>query len=519
MSTRWLPALVLAAIVAVYLPSLSGGLVWDDHFLLAGNPAIGDPWRLVSESVWGPTGRPGDLYRPLTMLLHAPIQALWPGPALERGVSLGLHLGCAAAVACLARGLGAGREAAWLAAAVFGLHPAASEAAAWITGRHDLLPAALALAAAAAWRAGRGGLAGLLLGLTPLCKESYLLAPAAAALWCAGDRRLRWGPLPGAAAGVALTLALRQVFHLPLPAGAALTEPLAAIGAVALRGLELAIWPAAPDAQALYSPAPLAGAAAVALGLLLLVASWGRPAVAALTGGLVLLAPTAPASAQLGLVADRYYYLPLALALAAAAPALDALLSRGRAARALWLLPPLLAAFTAPRAAAWSDDASVFAASLARDPDNPRAAFHVAYDLHTRADDCAGAVPLYRRALEVEPRAATNLQACLLDLGELEEAAALGARLTGRDAANPNPAANTARALARLGRAAEAASYAEEATRRAPERADLFVLLGNTRGMAGDLAGAGEAFQAALELDPGSREAAEGLAKVRAKSP
>ncbi len=517
--SRWLPAVVLGAVVLTYAASLSGGYVWDDHFLLGANPALQAPWRLVSEDVWGPSGSPGDLYRPLTMLLHWPIQALWAGPALERAVSLGLHLLAVWAVAGLGRRLGAGAEAAWLVAAAFGLHPLSSEAVAWISGRHDLLPATLVLGATLAWRGGRLGLAAGLLGLTPLCKEPFLLAPAVAVLWCVADRRVLPRPLLGSIAGVVLVLGLRHVFELPLPAGAAATEPLGSVGAVASRGLVLLVWPSAPDVQSLYSAAPVLGGVAVLLGLALALASWGRPWVAVLLSGLVLLAPTAPASAQLGLVADRYFYLPVALLMASLAPWADRWLTRHRAARLLWLLPALLATFTAPRAAAWSSDSVIFTESLARDPDNERAAFHVAYDLHVRQRDCASAVPLYERARAVEARAGTNLQSCLLDLGRLEEAAALGPEVVQAQPGNPNPAANTARALAGLGRPAEALVYAELATERAPERASAWILVGNLRGMTGDLEGARSAFEAALALEPGSPEALAGLAAVEARSP
>lgn len=283
--------------------------------------------------------------------------------------------------------------------------------------------------------------------------------------------------------------------------------------------LVLLVWPSAPDVQSLYSAAPVLGGVAVLLGLALALASWGRPWVAVLLSGLVLLAPTAPASAQLGLVADRYFYLPVALLLASLAPWVDRWLARHRVVRLLWVLPVLLATFTAPRARAWTSDGRVFGDSLARDPHNDRAAFHVAYDLHLRRGDCASAVPLYERARAVEARAGTNLQSCLLELGRLEEAAALGPEVVQAQPGNPNPAANTARALARLERPAEALVYADLAIERDPDRASSWILVGNLRGMTGDLEGARAAFESALALEPGSPEALAGLVAVEANSP
>ncbi|MFT4978430.1 MAG: tetratricopeptide (TPR) repeat protein [Myxococcota bacterium] len=354
----------------------------------------------------------------------------------------------------------------------------------------------------------------MLLALTPLCKESYLLAPLIGAAWCLGDKRLRAATVGLPLLGVAAVLGLRSWAAVPLPVGAAASEPVAALGGLLLRGGELVVQPAAADIAAPYVGHPLAGAAALGLGALAWGLAWGRPRVAALAGALVVLLPAAPAAAQIGLIADRYFYLPLAFVAVVAAGVVEARLPEGRWRAVLWGLPLILAPLMGLRAAEWTSDARIFGASLARDPSNPHAAFHVAYDLHQRAGDCAAAEPLYRQAVSVEPRAGRNLQACLLELGRLDEAAAMGEQLWATAPGHAGVAANTARAMGGLGALDSALSWAGRAIDAAPERADLWVLRGNLRGLAGVLDEAEDDFRQALALAPGEQAAQAGLEAI-----
>lgn len=513
--TRALPGLVLLATALAYLPSLGGGWIWDDHSLLAANEALSSLSRLWTEDVWGPTGTPSDLYRPLVMTSHAAVQAVWPGPLSARLANLGLHLLAVAALAAGGARTGLPRPVSWMAAAIFGLHPAASEAVAWVTGRHDLLPAVLVLAGWSLFVGERRWLAGALLALTPLCKESYLLAPLIGAAWCLGARRAHAGPLLLPLLGVAAVLGLRWAVALPMPVGAAASQPVAALGGLLYRGALITAVPSAVDITAPYVGRLALGCIALALGLVAWVLAWGRPRVAGLAGALVILLPAAPAAAQIGLIADRYFYLPLAFL---------SLVGVGAAAaapwhRALWAVPAGLAPLLMLRAVTWTSDAQVFGASLARDPANPHAAFHVAYDLHQRAGDCAAAEPLYRQAVAVEPRAGRNLQACLLEQGRLAEAAEMGPALWDAAPGHAGVAANTARALGGLGQPEAALAWAARAVSAAPQRADLWVLQGNLHGMAGALDEAEASFTEALARQPADPAALEGLQAVqRARS-
>lgn len=512
-SRGWLPAVVLVLVTLVYVPSLGGDWVWDDHAQLAANPGLRAPWTLWTTDIrFGAASQATDVYRPLVMSSYLLGQRLAPGPLSARLGNLALHLGAVALVARLAQDLGARRRAAWLAAAVFGVHPGTTEAVAWVTGRHDVLPAMLLLSALVLLPR-RPLLAGALCACTPLAKEPYLLAPVALALWALGRRQSAWPAVAVAATGPVVALALRTMAGVALPIGAAGSDPVGALGALLVRGVTLVLMPTAPDAAPLYQSRLGFGVLAVAL----LGAGGGavlrghRTAALALAPAILLL-PCAPASARIGLIGDRYYYFVFATLAVGAACAIG----RTRWTPWLWLAPALLAPLSAQRVTQWRSDLALWSASHARDPANPHAAFHLAYALHTQSGDCAAAVPLYREALVIEARARTNIMACLVQLGRNEEAVALAPELAAQDPDDPKVPAAAARALVGAGRLEEARSWAARATK-AGGRAEDLVLLGNIAGAQGDLDAAEGAFRAALVAAPGHPGAEAGLRAVAAR--
>jgi Flp pilus assembly protein TadD len=440
------------------------------------------------------------------MMTFLPGHALGLGPVFERVVALGLHLGTVALLGRALLALGARPAAAWLIAAIFGVHPGASEVVAWISARQDLLPGLLAVGALAAWARGRPWLAGALLLPTPFCKESFVLAGPALAVWMLGRRRVHPAallPLLGAGA----YLALRSVVDLGVDTALA-REPVAALGAVAGRLPVLALWPDGARTFPAYVPSVGLGVAALIGGVGLLVGAWGRPRVAAAAGLLLLVLPGGLAAAHTGLMSDRYLHLGvLAVALLAAAAVRDR-----SPPRLLWAVPIGLAVLTGLRAWQWTSDLRLFSAAHARDPAAARPAFHLGHALHRHGGDCAAAVPLYRQGAEADPRAHTNLQACLLDLDRPEEALAATEAAAAAQPGNPNPAANGARAAVAVGDLPAAERWAREAVERAPDSARNLVLLGNILGQQGRCAEALPVFRAAAAADPAQPGAQGGVA-------
>lgn len=165
MSRRWTGPLALAGVLlatgALYARVLDYPLLrWDDPVYVTSRPPLrrlvhGDaselkrlltPRDALAGRLWE--------YYPLRDLSYA-LDAL-RADALDDGrpfhaTNLVLHLLAALLVYALGRRLGIDPLAAALGAGLFALHPLAVEPVAWISGRKDLLYAALVLAALVAW--------------------------------------------------------------------------------------------------------------------------------------------------------------------------------------------------------------------------------------------------------------------------------------------------------------------------------------------------------------------------------
>lgn len=290
----WAAGLVFLAIAVAYLPAtLSGfGFVSDDFMILqrlrqAGGLEGALPF--FSQSYY-------DYYRPLGFLSFAADWSLWGDwPAAYHAASLALHLVNTLLVLMLARrvvGPGAGLAA----AAIFGLHPANTEAVYWASARFDLLATALALGALLALAApGRPRVVpGAILYLAALLtKESVVAVPVAAVAyaWLLGRERpaalLRLCAWLGGA-GVIYVM-LRQASGLPPAGGASRLPKLVAMAALLLLQFALAHPASEPLRRRLLARRNAAAAlAALALaGAGVLAAAW--PPAAALRGAFTSL--------------------------------------------------------------------------------------------------------------------------------------------------------------------------------------------------------------------------------------
>ncbi len=270
---RWLPWLALAALaIAPYLASLQNPLMGDDRTLLDNSwlRTQASVASVFSHDYWYGTRHAGSgLYRPLTILSAAWNARLAPSRAGFHLANILLHalatLLAARLLATVLRStLGSGTMApalesarspglpfaAWAGAALFAVHPLASEAVLLVVGRAEILAAALGIAAFLLLldleqERRVGGIrfaASLVLFLLALCsKESAaswlvigvlwrLLSPAARD----GRARMGWIRLAGLAGVFVLFLGLRGVaVGWSVPAPPWIDNPLVAAAAPA----------------------------------------------------------------------------------------------------------------------------------------------------------------------------------------------------------------------------------------------------------------------------------------------
>jgi tetratricopeptide (TPR) repeat protein len=420
-------AVVVLAAVAVYVPALRNGFVWDDRLVLGKQLAHFDDVRTVFF--------PGQIpqasrvyYRPLVTVTYLADRAAGGGAPLPFHVTpIALHAVAAALLFLLIRRLvGPDRvAAATLAALAFAVHPVHAEVVAWMAGRAEALATAALVGAfllCGRWLDGEragwlvGGAVALVAAL--LGKETALAGiPLAAALpfvWpgrrAAREAPVLWGAL---AAAVAAYLVLRSVAvgvatGVARPFGAARPEEL--LGALGFYAEALA-WPRL--AGAVRSAAPtdafhvaLGAAVAVAGGAGFMVALRKRANVVAWSIAWIGIAFVPPLVLVVRAISetpvgDRYVYLPSA----GAALLLACALARVRSvALTTALVAATLAAIvaggiaTARRAPIWRDDPTFWQNAVAAVPDEGYAHGKLALALYERGD-LAAAEAQYRAAL------------------------------------------------------------------------------------------------------------------------
>src|SRR5213596_1494228 len=138
-------AVVLTAVtIFAYRPAWHGGFLWDDDAYIINNELLtaSDGWQRIWFSLDSPSQ-----YFPLTYSTFRLEHALWGlNTTGYHWVNLLLHVANALLLwAVLARLKIPG---AWLAAAIFALHPVQVESVAWITERKNVLSGVFYLAAA-----------------------------------------------------------------------------------------------------------------------------------------------------------------------------------------------------------------------------------------------------------------------------------------------------------------------------------------------------------------------------------
>ncbi len=424
------------AIALAYLPAMHGGPVWDDDYMLTGNPVMtqaGGLWRI--------------LFDPSAMQVYYPLTSatLWLESRLfgltdltgYHVVNVLLHAANAVVLWRLLRRLDV--PGAFAAAAAWGLHPVGVESVAWVTEHKNTLSGLLYLTSLWALlrslgvigperrpRAGRAWYAVALatFALALAAKTTAVTLPAAALLvawWKAGRVRRRdvWAVVPfvavAAVAGAVTQHVETHVTGTWDPAWS-LTPPqmvLVAGRALWFYAAKLA-WPAGlsfayprwrVDPAAAGQWAYPAAAAGVIAGLW---AARGRVGRGPVTGVLFFAGTLVPALGffhvlyqRYSFVADHFQYLAGVglIAVAAAAVARTRLPPPAKVAIAAAVLVTL-AGLTARSARRFASDAAVWRAALDVDPGSTLANLNYGSALVGAGDYDAAMVPLRRAAAD-----------------------------------------------------------------------------------------------------------------------
>lgn len=525
-------ALLLCALsVAAYANALANPFVFDDGVAIERNLRIRTlwpPWIMLAPPRDTPVaGRP---VVNVSFALNYAAGGL--DPRGYHAVNLALHAACAWLLFELVRRTLRSRRAAspdavaLAAAAVFAVHPLASELVDYVSQRSESLMALWTLcvllgveradsAQDARARRRASALAFCACALGMATKESMAVVPLLAflydAVYCAGSAREAWRRRRALHASLASTWLILLALHASAPRGLSVgfghgVTPgtyLAHQMVMLTTYLARALWPH-PLVLDYGWPLPIAWrevwpeAAVVALWLLgAVLLFWRRPAAGfPVVAGLLVLAPSSsfvPIATEVG--AERRFYLPLAGLVALAAACAGAWLARAPR--------PRLA-----RRAAAAATALLVAALL-----------HVT---RLRNEDYADEERLWRSVVAVrpaEPRPLLSLAQVLRKRGRPDEALPLV--LAAQRAWPPNPQAE--QQLALLAEVRGDLEGSEQHMRRAleldPDDGEIRTNLGELLARSGHSELAIAEWQRALERDPDLAYAANNLAWLRATHP
>lgn len=452
---RRVPVLAIVALllltVLTYLPALRNGFIWDDDDHLTQNRAVAA--RDGLRKIW--TSPTVARYYPLTLTSFWAQRRFWGlNPMPYHAVNIALHAANAVLVFVLLRKLNV-RDA-WVAAALWAVHPVNVESVAWVTELKNTQSALFFFLALLCFlqferqqRSSRYALSLLCFTAAVLSKPSTVVLPLVLLLlawWQRGRVRrqdfVRAAPFFGLALAMSVLTIIEQRSEVAGPGldwSLSFTERLILAGKALWFYAGKLVWPAPLmfvyprwiiNADSLLSLAPLA--AAVVLGFVLWryrAHAWSRAALFGLGYSLIALLPVLGFFDiyyfRYSFVADHFQYLA-GLGVVALVSAGGAVIVRQRAARSLLAVVALtvLAVMSWRHNGVFRDDETLWRDTMAKNPDAAIAYNNLGALLNTQKR-YESAIGYLQEAIRLRPGTSephNNLGISLTELGRYAEA-------------------------------------------------------------------------------------------------
>jgi hypothetical protein len=458
-------AVAIVAFAAIYARTVGFPYVWDDVEAIAENPILEGPLLeglfATQHDHLDPALRKlsglkpaHDSYRPLLYLSYRGDVALFGmSPRAMHLHNVILGIACILAFYFVAIEWLATRAAVLPATVIFALHPLQVESVAYVSARGDLLAALFALmSVVCAFRFARGIEGNARRGpqylwfiastvsfvASLLCKEAYVGLPLAFAGVALARGIHGRRAIIGAWLAAAFVYLLVRFMVGGVAGGGIGASALVALPGVFLRYLQIALLPFDLSTERLYDPAYVVpGWVAVLTIGLGIVATRGRRwshAAGVFASGLwwmlVLLGPSVIVVLLMGIVADRYAYLPLAgFAITVSSLLATVVQKQSRlraplgAALAVWAAMCLT--ITVIQVGVWKDNSALYSHAVVATPQSSMAHYRLGY-AYAQERQWERALPLFARAVELDSsnvRALNNLGVAYLNAQKYEEAA------------------------------------------------------------------------------------------------
>ena len=538
--TGALAGLILVGTLVAYLPAMQGGYIWDDDDYLTRNPALDSGEGL--RDIWFEPGTTRQYY-PLVHTTFWIEKRLWGlDPLGYHVVNVLLHASSALLLWRILLGLGV--PGAWLAAALFALHPVHVESVAWITERKNVLSGLFYLSAASLYlraRSLRGHALALLLFLAALASKTVTVSlPVALALllWWRGERLTRERLLPlGAMVAVAIPAGLFTIWMEKYSVGArgpdwgfSLVERSLIAGRALWFYASKLAWPAELtfiyprwriDVGVAWQYLFPAAAAGVGATLLLLRERIGR---GAFTGVAFFALTLAPALGfvdvypmKYSFVADHFQYLASIGLIALAAAGIVRWLPSRPATVVSALLLLSFAGLTWSQGRIYRDEETLWRDTVAKNPAAWMARVSLG-NLLERTGRTEEAIGQYSAVLELDPAngmALNNLGVILFNARRYDEAAQLFERSREIDPDDAMVQANLGDIRRVQGRDQEALEHYRRSLELKPDHAVNHYWMGVIYAGRGEAEAAARHMEAALRIRPGFPEARRALERLR----